>query len=333
MTERVGTPVPHPRCAGLQEPGTRLGIAASDAEPVEHPSLGAQGLEPDGGPTVDGSPDARGGVPGRTMQRAKAGVAELEADVRGSGDAVVFIHGLSVADTFAPVVEQLASAGTHRLIRYHRRGYGESGPRRGRCISIEGHAADCVALLAALGVTRAHFVGHSYGGCVALQAAIDHPEVVSSLVLLEPALFREPDKGPLRSQLRRFVAMHRAGDDAAAVDGFWSFVGGPCWREDVSRTVPGAPNQAVVDAAAAFDSDIPSAPAWRFGAEEAAAIVCPALHVLGSDTLPVFRAGADLLCSWLPRVERVTLPGANHLLHVQQPERAAALIADFVSRH
>jgi pimeloyl-ACP methyl ester carboxylesterase len=29
----------------------------------------------------------------------------------------------------------------------------------------------------------------------------------------------------------------------------------------------------------------------------------------------------------------VTLPGANHLLHVQQPERAAALIADFVSRH
>ena len=292
MTERVHTPDLHPGRAGRQTPG----------KPV------------------------------RTMERVTAGGAQLEADVRGSGDAIVFIHGLGVADTFAPVVEELACAGTHRLIRYRRRGYGGSGPRRGRCISIEEHAADCVALLAALGVPRAHFVGHSYGGCVALQAAVDHPGVVRSLVLLEPAVFREPDKGPLRNELGRFVALHRAGDDAAAVDGFWSFVGGPDWREDMSRTVPGAPEQAVVDAAAAFDSDIPSAPAWRFGAEQAAAMGRPALHVLGSDTLPVFRAGAELLCSWLPQVERATLHDANHLLHVQQPERAAALIADFVSR-
>ena len=98
------------------------------------------------------------------------------------------------------------------------------------------------------------------------------------------------------------------------------------------RTVPGAPEQAVVDAAAAFDSDIPSAPAWRFGAQQAAAITRPVLHVLGCDTLPAFRAGAELLGSWLPQVERATLHGANHLLHVQQPEVAAALVADFVSR-
>ena len=291
MTERVGTPVLQRSSAGRRRPG----------------------------------------VPVRPMERVPAGAAALETDVRGSGDAIVFIHGLGVADTFHPVVEDLASAGTHRLIRYRRRGYGGSGPR-GRCTSIEEHAADCVALLAALSVTGAHVVGHSYGGCVALQMAIDHPEVVSSLVLLEPAVFREPDRGPLRSELGRFVAMHRAGDDAAAVDGFWSFVGGPDWREDVRRTVPGAPEQAVVDAAAAFDSDIPSAPAWRFGAQQAAAITRPVLHVLGCDTLPVFRAGAELLCSGLPQVERATLHGANHLLHVQQPEVVAALVADFVSR-
>lgn len=156
MTERVGTPALHPRSA--------------DRRPR--------------------------GVPVRTLDRVPAGAAELEVDVRGSGDAIVFIHGLGVADTFAPVVERLACAGTDRLIRYRRRGYGGSGPRRGRCTSIEEHAADCVALLAALGVARAHVVGHSYGGCVALQAALDHPEVVSSLVLLEPAVSASPTRDP-----------------------------------------------------------------------------------------------------------------------------------------
>jgi hypothetical protein len=260
----------------------------------------------------------KGEAPGVWMGRGLAGVPDFPVGERVTEAQMVALFGAGRHPNAEEIerTARLVGKNPQLIDQASRLGapyrvFGESGPRRGRCISI----------------------GHSYGGCVALQAAIDHPEVVSSLVLLEPALFREPDKGPLRSQLGRFVAMHRAGDDAAAVDGFWSFVGGPCWREDVSRTVPGAPNQAVVDAAAAFDSDIPSAPAWRFGAEEAAAIVCPALHVLGSDTLPVFRAGADLLCSWLPRVERVTLPGANHLLHVQQPERAAALIADFVSRH
>lgn len=47
---------------------------------------------------------------------------------------------------------------------------------------------DCKALLAHLGVEKAHFIGHSRGGVIAMLMAIDHPEMVQTLVLLEPAI-------------------------------------------------------------------------------------------------------------------------------------------------
>jgi pimeloyl-ACP methyl ester carboxylesterase len=43
-------------------------------------------------------------------------------------------------------------------------------------------------LLRELAIERAHIVGHSSGGLIALQLALDHPELVRSLALLEPAL-------------------------------------------------------------------------------------------------------------------------------------------------
>jgi pimeloyl-ACP methyl ester carboxylesterase len=47
-------------------------------------------------------------------------------------------------------------------------------------------AADCRALLGVLGIERAHVVGLSYSGPVALQLAVDAPEQVHSLTLLDP---------------------------------------------------------------------------------------------------------------------------------------------------
>jgi pimeloyl-ACP methyl ester carboxylesterase len=61
--------------------------------------------------------------------------------------------------------------------------------------SIAQQAADCRALLRGLGNDRAHVVGHSSGGVIALQLALAAPEVVHSLVLLEPALMEVPSGG------------------------------------------------------------------------------------------------------------------------------------------
>ena len=68
----------------------------------------------------------------------------------------------------------------HQLILYHRRGYAGS-THSNSPLSIAQQAADCRDLMQHLGVKRAHIVGHSYGGAIALQLALDGADAVRGL--------------------------------------------------------------------------------------------------------------------------------------------------------
>ena len=98
----------------------------------------------------------------RPLQRMAVNGGEIEYEVNGTGEPVLLIHGTGVAATFAPTMTQPSLAG-YRLIRFHRRGFAGSS-RSPVPFSMKDQAADALALLKALGVSRAHIVGHSFGG-------------------------------------------------------------------------------------------------------------------------------------------------------------------------
>ncbi|MGH7605776.1 MAG: alpha/beta fold hydrolase [Gemmatimonadales bacterium] len=123
-----------------------------------------------------------------------------------------------IADTFRPLLREPSLAGRYRLILYHRRGYAGSSRASGP-VSVARQAADCRALLRHLSVERAHVVGHSYGGAVALQLALDAPGVACSLALLEPALMVGVSAQGYRESLARAVERYREAG-AAVVDEF-----------------------------------------------------------------------------------------------------------------
>src|ERR1700737_2633487 len=104
------------------------------------------------------------------MEQATVGGITLEYEEAGSGEPVVCIHGAFIADTFRPLLSEPSLADRYLLITYHRRGYVGSTRTPGP-VSVARQAADCRALLDYLGVARAHVVGHSLGGCIALQLA------------------------------------------------------------------------------------------------------------------------------------------------------------------
>jgi pimeloyl-ACP methyl ester carboxylesterase len=270
------------------------------------------------------------------LERARTDGAELEYEVSGTGEPAVFIHGALTADTFRPLLAEPSLVGRYRLILYHRRGYAGSSRASGP-VSIVQQAADCRGLLHHLGVERAHVVGHSYGGDVALQLALDTPGVVHSLALLEPGLMVGTNAQGYRESLARGVERYREAGAAVVVDEFlqarWP---GPGYRATLDRMLPGAFAQTVADAETWFEREVSGQLGWRFGEAEARRISQPTLSVLGGESDALWSRFGEthrLLLAWLPYAEGFVLPGTTHFMLLQDLRGVAEALATFWARH
>lgn len=271
---------------------------------------------------------------GEAMQRANINGVELEYEVRGSGEPVLLISPV-VAGAFLPCMSVPALVDRYRLVRYHKRGWGGS-THTASPVSIADHAADAAALLEHLGMARAHVAGHSSGGAIALQLAFDRPDLVGSLALFEPSLLRVPSAQPLFARAAHSFEAYGGGDHEGAVAGFLSVVSGLDWatcHAVIDEHVPGGVAQSIRDADTFFGVELPALEEWEFGPEQAAAITQPVLSVLGTDTDRVWVEVAELLQSWFPQVEELTIEGVGHLLQMQRPEPVARGLAEFLGRH
>lgn len=269
------------------------------------------------------------------MERVVADGVTLEYEVSGTGEPVVTIHGALIADAFRPLLAEPSLAGQYRLIIYHRRGYAGRSHAPDP-VSIGRQASDCRELLRHVGVERAHVVGHSYGGLIALQLALDAPKVVHSLALLEPALMVGASAESYRESLVRGQERYQEAGAAVVVDEFLQLRFGAGYRPSLDRILPGAFEQAVADAGTTFELELSALQDWRFSEAEAQRITQPALVVLGADSnalSPRFVETKRELLAWLPDAEGFVLPHAAHGLQMQNPRGMAQALADFFARH
>jgi pimeloyl-ACP methyl ester carboxylesterase len=261
--------------------------------------------------------------------------AVLEYEVVGVGEPVVLIHGALLAEAYAPLCAEPALTAHSRLVRYHRRGYAGSS-RVAPPFSIAQQAADCLAVLRRLGIERAHVVGHSSGGIMALRLALDAPEVVHSLVLLEPALLDVPSGAQLAEVLGPVLQRYAAGDKAGAVDTFLHWAIGRDYRTWLDPMNPDAFDQMVADADTFFDVELPSLQEWFLTREDARRITQPVLGVFGSESASIWsgwREVQERLCDWVPQTELFVLAGANHALEEKDPRGVAEAMVPFLARH
>jgi pimeloyl-ACP methyl ester carboxylesterase len=130
-----------------------------------------------------------------------------EAGERGN-PVLVLIHGFASSTlVWSKVFLNLAEAGFH-VIATDLLGYGYSGkPRHGE-YTIAGQASYLMKLLERLGITRATFVGSSYGGAVAATCALDYPQKVEKLVLVGTV----NNNRPLEFKLMRLFGSPLFGD-------------------------------------------------------------------------------------------------------------------------
>ena len=268
-----------------------------------------------------------------TMQRTEINGVELEILDTGSGEPVMFVHGGMGDECFAVLAEP-ALTDSYRLIHYHRRGWGNS-ERPEAPVSISQQAADCKGVLQHLGVEQAHLVGQSYGGVILLQLALDAPDSVYSLALLEPALPSVFNNSPeFVAGLTKAGSLYASGNKAGAVDALGQEVAGADYRADFDQTLPsGHFERWVADADTIFQFDVPALQAWTFTPEDATRITQPVINMSGANCKPYFREIYATIQTWLPHAENFVVPKATHAMLQTNPKAVAERLASFFSKH
>jgi pimeloyl-ACP methyl ester carboxylesterase len=242
-------------------------------------------------------------------------------DVRGSGPTVALIHG-GVLDRRMWDREADAWASRFRVVRYDLRGMGKSVDVTGPFSSGD----DLAAVLDAVGAPRAHLVGLSLGSAVALDFTLTHPERVDRLVLAGPfpGGARVTERPPGVDSL---IAAASRGDverAAAVAAGMPAFAAPPDKAEWV---------RSLVMANARLFRQSPTAerrmspPAMARLADVRAST----LIIVGSRDAHDILVAADSLSASIRNAQRVTVPGAGHLVNVWQPGTFDRVVLAFLS--
>lgn len=251
----------------------------------------------------------------------------------GAGPGVVCVHcNASSSAQWRGLMDRLAPRFHVLAADSHGTGRGPASPTD-RTLRLQDEVALLQPLLARAGELLA-LVGHSYGGAVALLAALQHRP--RALVLYEPTLFAlldeeapPPNEAEGIRQTVADAAAHLArGDRSAAAGRFIDFwMGEGSWsRMPENRRAPIEEAIAHVQGwgTALFTQPTPLS---DFGALD-----LPVLLMVGSESPASSRGVARLLAGALPRLQRLELPGLGHMGPVTHPEVVNAAIEAFLLR-
>jgi len=254
----------------------------------------------------------------------------------GSGPGVVCIHcNASSSSQWRLLMNRLAPRRLVLAPDTHGAGRGPTWPTD-RPLTLRDEVALLEPVFAHAGAPFA-LVGHSYGGAVALLAALGRAEQVSALVLYEPTLFalvdaESPapnDADGIRATVTRCADALAAGDRSAAAEVFidyWMGAGAWCDKPEPQRSAIEAAVLNVVGWGRALFGETTPLAAFR-------ALDIPVLLMQGSETTPSSRAVSTLLARTLPRVETLTFGGMGHMGPLTHPTQVDAAIEDFLQRH
>ena len=253
---------------------------------------------------------------------------------QGARPALLIHCSLAHSGAWSALAERLA--GKLRMTAFDLPGHGGApDPEPGADITALAMAQAVALAEAERGPVDA--VGHSFGAVVALRLALERPELVRTLTLIEPTIFAAawhagaPEAAAHVDALRPLEAALKAGDRAAAARFFLADWGaGSGWD-----ALPAAQRAYVADRIHLILQAEPSL--WHDTGKLLApgrleALARPVLLVEGGCSPPIIGAIAREIARRLPRVVRVTVPGAAHMVPMTHPDAVAVAIGVHLTR-
>jgi pimeloyl-ACP methyl ester carboxylesterase len=239
----------------------------------------------------------------------------------GEGPPLVLVHG-SATDhrTWDGVVDELSR--DFRVIAYDRRGYGSSTHRPVRDHRV--HARDLVAVLERVAGSPAVVVGWSSGGNIALATAARRPDLFSSLIIVEAPFhgLRHADRHVLATAVRlKFTQLRGRRIEAAEV--FYRFGTGLRSGGNAYDTAPAELRRNLQDNAgpvlAEWDPHPFGVMHEHVSSRSVREIPVPITWMLGDESSPWMADLHDRLARQRPDIDTIRIPGAGHLVHLENP--------------
>lgn len=237
------------------------------------------------------------------------------ASPRSGRETIILLHSSAAsARQWDALAERLRPTFDVHAVDLHGHG-GQAAWRGERAMSVHDDAALVLPIIESAG--RAHLIGHSYGGAVALHLAAARPSLVRSLAVYEPVLFRLlADHEPLGAAARQAFdlaetmrALMADGRAAAAAERFidyWS--GASAW----ARMGPER-QRAVASRMAAVVQHFDTLYAEALPAARLAGLTMPMLCLSGDRSTAAALHIAALLRALLPGAQHEVLPGLGHM--------------------
>ena len=267
------------------------------------------------------------------MRRTLEGTADVNGagisyELAGEGHPLVLLHaGLADGRMWDSQFDALAEH--YRVLRYDRRGFGRT-PLVAGAFS---HLSDLAGLVAHLGIERATLVGCSMGGRLALDAALEHPRLVASLVLAGPGVSGysyAAGAPPQSDELERADAsgdLERVNELELQI-----WVDGPHRRPDEVdpqvRELVREMNLVALSAPGSLAEELPSGvdAARRLGE-----ISAPVLIVVGELDTPRALEAAGVLAAGIRGARLVRMGGTAHLPNMERPEEFNQIVLEFLN--
>jgi len=249
---------------------------------------------------------------------------------------VLLLHaGIADLRSWDDMAPLLTAAG-YRVVRFDARGFGRSTTES---VEFTTHG-DILALLDALGIERAAFVGNSRGGMMSFDTALEAPDRVVAIVGVAAGIggfdgSKTPDEQALFAEMERLEAIEPLDADAVAEIDLRIWVDGP--GQSTTRVAPAL-------RALMRDMDFPADWATRPEPDvvrldppavtRVAELRCPILLVVGGlDESGPAQVAAHLETAAVnaAEVSVVIIPDVAHMIGMEVPDTLAALVVDFLA--
>jgi pimeloyl-ACP methyl ester carboxylesterase len=259
----------------------------------------------------------------------ESGYVEVEGgrifyEAAGQGPVVVLTHdGLLHRETWNG--QFAAFAETHRVVRWDRRGYGRSEAPSAPFVN----SRDLAAVVSSLGVGRVSLVGCSMGSLVTLEFALEHPEKVSSLILVGPIVSGFGFSDHFRSRGDRGMPSRDAPMDQrieywTTIDPWATAPENVSARQAMKALMTANPHN--LEGAAGFSRSPGFSALGRLSEIQA-----PTLIVVGESDMADVHAHSGVIQEGIEGSRRVVLTHSGHLPHFEVPDAFNPLVLEFLA--